>query len=456
MKISPGLILKQLGGLLRGAAPPTEKANARLLSIERNIVFPVKALYLGLLIYQLIILRWVEDVVVPRSSAQLLVERFFYLYLLLNVGVTLALFQARHFQVSTIQRMLFASSLLDGLFLAALTFVTGGFDSMVYWLFPGLIVRNALICPNPAPQLILSFAVSLCYLVAGVWDVAFAAEFDESGNLGVRQPAEPFILRLIILLLWSACCCVAQALIERQRTAEEEAREFASRRDQLRSAGRLASEIAHQIKNPLGIINNAAYALQRAIHENKGDPIQQVQIIREEVDRSDRIITELMGYAQLAEGKVERLNINESLDQAVAEVFPRGTTYNVKIEKDYHQPLPPLLMQRRHLSEILVNLIKNAREAFTGRGRIQLRTRLDADTVVVTIADDGPGISPTKLGKIFEAYFTTKEKGSGLGLSIVKNNVEMYGGTVETQSELGKGTKFVLHFPTRTFMKVKS
>jgi signal transduction histidine kinase len=114
-------------------------------------------------------------------------------------------------------------------------------------------------------------------------------------------------------------------------------------------------------------------------------------------------------------------------------------------------------MQRRHLSEILINLIKNAREAFTVRGRIQLRTRQGPDSaVIVTIGDDGPGISPMKLARIFEPYFTTKEKGSGLGLSIVKHNVEMYGGTVEVQSELGKGTRFILHFPTRTFMKVQS
>jgi signal transduction histidine kinase len=76
--------------------------------------------------------------------------------------------------------------------------------------------------------------------------------------------------------------------------------------------------------------------------------------------------------------------------------------------------------------------------------------------VTVTIADDGPGIAPGKLERIFQPYFTTKEKGTGLGLSIVKHNTEMYGGTLRVESELGKGAKFVVQFPTRTFMKSPS
>ncbi|HXG48347.1 MAG TPA: ATP-binding protein [Methylomirabilota bacterium] len=457
MKLKLRTWLAGVADLFRGDVARSEQAHQKAIEIERRVVFPVKVLYLLMLAVQLIWIPGHEDLDLPRSVAQKVVDRFFYLYLGINAVVPLVLFSTRRLQLKFVQRVMLASSLVDGLFLAGLTSVTGGFDSPVYWLFLGLIVRNALICPMPLPQMAMNLSISLCYLVAGVWDIAFTEELDEQGNPVLRSPAEPFLLRLMVLVLWTAFCCVLKALLDRQRAAEEEAREYASRSDQLRSAGRLASEIAHQIKNPLGIINNAAYALQRAVQEAKGDPMLQVQIIREEVSRADRIITELVGYAQLAEGKVERLDINEELERAVAEVFPAGTAYNVKVETDFQRPLPALLMQRRHLSEILLNLIKNAREAFTGRGRILLRTRLGPDeSVVVTIADDGPGISPAKLGRIFEPYFTTKEKGTGLGLSIVKHNVEIYDGTVDVQSELGKGTKFILTFPTRTFMRVQS
>ena len=76
--------------------------------------------------------------------------------------------------------------------------------------------------------------------------------------------------------------------------------------------------------------------------------------------------------------------------------------------------------------------------------------------MIITIEDDGPGIAKSKLDKIFQPYFTTKEKGTGLGLSIVKHNIELYGGTVQVESELGKGTRFVLEFPTRTITKPSS
>src|SRR5258708_22428021 len=142
----------------------------------------------------------------------------------------------------------------------------------------------------------------------------------------IAGTTEPFLLRLIVIWLLSLACYGVQVLFEKQRQASEEAREFNSRQSQLRSAGRLAAQIAHKIKNPLGIITNAAYSLQRAIQDGKGTGLQQLQIIREEVERSDRILTRLMGYAQLAEGQVEKLNLSEEVERALAAVFPPGAS----------------------------------------------------------------------------------------------------------------------------------
>ena len=113
-------------------------------------------------------------------------------------------------------------------------------------------------------------------------------------------------------------------------------------------------------------------------------------------------------------------------------------------------------MQRRHLSEIFVNILQNAREALAEGGNHR-RDRGSHETTwsYITIADDGPGIPTEQPAKIFEPYFTTKEKGTGLGLAIVRHNAEMYGGTVRVESEPGHGTRFILHFPTRTFMKMR-
>jgi len=114
-----------------------------------------------------------------------------------------------------------------------------------------------------------------------------------------------------------------------------------------------------------------------------------------------------------------------------------------------------LLMQKRHLSGVLVNILQNAREAMNGRGEVSISARYgENDSVCIIIADTGPGIAPDKIDKIFEAYFTTREKGTGLGLAIVKHNTEMYGGAVQVESALGIGTRFVLEFPARILMRL--
>ncbi len=204
------------------------------------------------------------------------------------------------------------------------------------------------------------------------------------------------------------------------------------------------------MKNPLGIINNAAFSLQRALREGTDGVAQQIQIIQEEVERSDRIITQLIGYAQLNEGRVEKLSVTEELERAIEQVFPRGAQYETQIRRDYADHFPPLLMQRAHLIQVFVNLLQNAREALNGQGNIDVLVHCHTDySIEVVIRDDGPGIAGDKLGMIFEAYFTNKEKGTGLGLAIVKHNVELYGGTVRVESELGKGARFVLLFPAK-------
>ena len=301
----------------------------------------------------------------------------------------------------------------------------------------------------------LNFSLSVCYFAAGMLDVAVMNQVTEEQP--TPNPTEPFVLRLFVLWLTTLSCYGVQVLLQKQRLARDESREFAARQDQLQAAGRLAAQIAHQLKNPLGIINNTAFSLQKTLQDSRDGVRQQVGIIREEVQRADRIITRLMGYSQLSEGRVERINLPEALDRAIHEVFPRGAAYETKVVKDYDQALPILLMQRGHLSEMLVNLLTNARDAMQGKGRIIVTACCASDdSVTIIVADEGPGIPAEHMGKVFEAYFSTKEKGTGLGLAIVKHNVELYGGAVEVESELGKGTRFVLYIPTRTFMKLRT
>jgi signal transduction histidine kinase len=463
----------QLPKLLAVPAPDLEQQVARIQHVERKIILPVKAVFLGLVAYYLFFANWfesfplageiVEDI--PPGEVTLeVVRRFFFLYLAMSAGLASLLLGLRHLPGYWVPRIVLLSAWFDALLLGALLLVTGGAESALYWAFLALVVRNAVSIIEAGPQIAINLWVTFCYVAAGFLEVV-VSDWEESmmdpvmemaiQRLPQDTSAESFLLRISLLLLMTACCFGVQILLERQRLAESEAREFALRQQQLEATGRLAAEIAHQLKNPLGIINTAAFTLQRTVKEGK-TITQQIRMIREEVDRSDRILTELMGYAQLSEGRVEKLDASEELDQAINQVFPAAAKYEVTIHREYAAALPPLLLQKNHLKEVLVNILQNAREVMDGKGSIWVSTRYgEKYSVVITIRDEGPGIPADKLPRIFEPYFTTREKGSGLGLAIVRHNTEMYGGTVQVESELGRGACFTITFPARTMMKIR-
>jgi len=386
------------------------------------------------------------------------VQFVFWFYILANVIFAAVLFRAEQWPLALVQWTVVTSSLVDGLFIAGLASLSDGLDSVLFWLFVTLIVRNSVSVPPGFSQLFLNLAISLCYVMVGLLDIFVMSNETTVSAFDLTTPddwGEPFVLRLAVLLLMTGGCYGAQLLLERQQIAAFEAGEFAARETQLRSAGRLAAEFAHQIKNPLAVINNAAFSLQRSLRAGKSDAAaQQIEIIQEEVARADKVITQIMGYAQLSEGRVEKLDVIEEIERALVQVFPPAVTDKIKIHRDFGHGFPPLLMQRGHLSEVFVNLLQNAREALGGQGNIFVAAACHRNySVEISVRDDGRGIPPEKAGRVFEAYYTTKEKGSGLGLAIVKHNAELYGGTVRVESELGKGAKFTVSFPAKALMK---
>ena len=503
MKLIDWPWMKGLSGLLSTRRPePTQQAR-RIVATQLNIVLPAKAGVIAVVLHYLFFSGSADEVITTRLVVLETLQKYFIVYVFCNVIATVAFLLWQRFPPGIFQWLVFTLGLLDGLFVAGLVLMTGGFESTAYWVFPGLIVLNALSIPLAMPQIVLNLLLSVFYLSAGLLDAKIGYELplvtnpghgiprsstgtnavaagltnsfpatvfsvsprphrpirgwvDEAPDLpGEEIAAEPFLLHLFALLLLAFCCYGVQVLAERQRRALEEGREFAVREAQLQTAGRLAAEIAHQLKNPLAIINNTVFSLQRASKEGKPAPADQTHIIQEEVSRADRILTDLMGYAQLAEGRVEKLDVVEELDRAIGSVLPSAAGYQIKIERDYGPYFPPVLMQRRHLSEIFVNLLQNAREALPGGGRISITASCRSDySIEVVIADDGPGIRPDQLELIFEAYYTTKEKGTGLGLATVKHNLELYGGTVRVESELGKGTRFILLLPAKAVISL--
>jgi signal transduction histidine kinase len=514
--------LKTLRGLLATGQPEPAQHAERIVRMLRDVVLPSKVGVSLVVLYYLFSSGWYDEQTARLALDTL--KKFFLIYLLCNFVGAILLVSWRRLPPELVQWLAFTLGLLDGLFMAGLIIVTGGFVSEVFLVFPGLVVLNALTIPLATPQIVLNLMLSLFYTGAVVltpsigWDKPIADRqilanmtagkpgttnvvsgrgevalprrpAFRPGNRTTPQPGpsgtvphgtnqmdtlarlnqatwksqadednpaeevvpEQLLLRVSVLWLLTLCCYGAQVLLERQREAVREAAEFAAREAQLHSAGRLAAEFVHQIKNPLAIINNAAYSLKRSLRQPPGSAAQQIEIIQEEVARADKVITQIMGYAQLSEGRVERLKVVEEIKRAAEQVFPGAVSAGIKYEQRLAGPFPPLLMQRGHLSEILVNLLLNAREALGGCGLVRLTAACTAEQVVeIAVADDGPGIAPDQLERVFEAYFTTKEKGSGLGLAIVKHNAELYGGSVRVESKLGQGAIFTVCLPAKS------
>ena len=455
--------LRRLPSLFEISAPDPARLLRRIQLMERNFILPVKAAFIGMIWFSFFKDQpWMNQISSTLDVTVEEVQTIFGFYVLGSLVLAVGVLGAGRVPLALVQWSVVTSSMVDGLFIAGMALITGGLDSGLFWLFVGLIVRNSVSVPPGFSQLFLNFFISLCYMLVAVLDVSVISNFDDTTRRVFEMDphealGEPFFLRLIVLWLTALCGYGSQAFLEKQRIAIEEASEFASREGQLRSAGRLAAEFTHQIKNPLAIINNAAFSLQRSLRESRPVSPQQIEIIVEEVARADRVITQVMGYAKLSEGRVEKLEVRGELEQALEQVFPAAVPSEIEVRREFGHGFPPLLMQRSHLSEALVNLLQNAREALPGRGRVVVSADCDREyTVRISVADNGPGIAPDSLERIYEAYYTTKEKGTGLGLAIVKHNVELYGGRVVVESELGKGAKFTLFFPAKTLMKINA
>ena len=380
------------------------------------------------------------------------IQWFFLLCLIVNTVIAVMLFRMDEFSIGVLREVVFSICLFDAVLLAMMTELTGGFESFLFWLFLGIQVRNAISMPVATTQIMANLCVSVIYLCAGAFDIIVARSVEELEGITV----EPVMLRALLLVLMTAFCYALQVLIDKQRRMDSEEEEFDRRQSQLQASGRLAAEIAHQIKNPLGIINNTAFTLGKL---TAGDQIiqKQVELVREEVNKADQVITKLMGYAQLTEGRLDKLDINDVLDFSITQVFPEGHKFGIRIRKNYGIALPPLLAQYLHISEVFVNILQNSREAVGENGEISIITSYGGNyTLSVVIEDNGPGISSNMMDKVFEPYLTTKEKGTGLGLAIVKHNTELYGGKVEVNSELGKYTRFNLLFPGRSAIRFQS
>ncbi|MDD3002199.1 MAG: ATP-binding protein [Candidatus Riflebacteria bacterium] len=220
--------------------------------------------------------------------------------------------------------------------------------------------------------------------------------------------------------------------------------------DKLSSVGKLAAGIAHEIKNPLASIKTLGQLIKEELSE--GDSRREyAEVIVSEVDRLNSVVVQLLKYARPEESSFKDTVLGEIMTPVLALVSHEAERNKVELKRSYDEKIC-LFADAEKLKQVMINLIINAVQAMPeSGGTIELEAYVSNEKggIIINVKDNAKGMSPEALEKIFEPFFTTRQRGTGLGLAIVKKIIDLHGGIVEVQSEIGVGTCISLFLPDK-------
>ncbi len=247
-----------------------------------------------------------------------------------------------------------------------------------------------------------------------------------------------------------------------------EAQEELVRKEKLSILGQLSGSVGHELRNPLGVMSNAVYYLKMVLSDADETIKEYLGIIKQEIDNSQRIITDLLDFARTKTPQIKVVTAHELIKESLGRC---AVPENIVVRTDLPDALPALMVDAFQMGQVLQNLITNAVQAMPGGGSITIcakGARMDegqgardevssvvsaneqsglSSYVVISVSDTGVGISPDGMKRLFQPLFTTKAKGLGLGLTVCKNLIEANNGEIEVESRTGEGTTFSVALP---------
>ena len=254
---------------------------------------------------------------------------------------------------------------------------------------------------------------------------------------------------------------IGAALFFKDLTHVEQLEERERLRDRLAALGEMAAAMAHEIKNPLAGIEVMAGLLRRQVPD-KQDAQSLVHDIINEAKMANAIVQEMLEFVRPVRLQLDRASLADALNNAVTMADGKAKRGSIRVDVDVPFALPKIQGDGHQLTQVFANLLINAYEALNGHGSVALTARLldpgeegallpdgmhPVATVIVEVADDGPGVSPELTDKIFNPFFTTKAQGSGLGLAIVRKIVDAHEGRIDVRGLNGQGTCFRVTLP---------
>src|SRR5437868_7759146 len=244
---------------------------------------------------------------------------------------------------------------------------------------------------------------------------------------------------------------VGYAIILRDITESRRSAQQTLESERLNALTLLAAGVAHEIGNPLNSLHIHLQLMERKAQEldhNATAELQQsIDVARSEVRRLDSIVTQFLRAIRPSQPRLHPENVNTIVEEAVRFFTPEIQDRDMVVEQELRADLPLLRLDRGQMKQAFYNVIKNSLEAMKRHGTLRIRTDLDDTHVIVTFIDTGGGMSTENLSRIFEAYFTTKPSGTGLGLLIVRRIVREHGGELSIETTQGKGLTLRIRLP---------
>jgi len=253
-------------------------------------------------------------------------------------------------------------------------------------------------------------------------------------------------------LYFSMASDVSKAIehLDAQRNQTRLVQERLLQSEKMSSVGQLVSGVAHELNNPLtGIMGFAQLLLLRELDETSR---RQVETIYAEAERASKIVNNLLTFARRRKAQKEPANINTLIERVLELRNYDLRVRNIETALDLDPALPETMLDANQIQQVFLNIIINAEQAMrseTDEGTFRIRTSHTSNAITASFQDTGPGMSPEMVRRIFDPFFTTKEagEGTGLGLTISYGIIEEHGGRIWAESEVGRGTKFVIELP---------
>jgi PAS domain S-box-containing protein len=282
----------------------------------------------------------------------------------------------------------------------------------------------------------------------------------EEEGLKARADGTTFWANLLIARLGDASgsagfSVVMRDLSERRRSAEalEHARRQVMKSEKLSTMGTLVSGVFHEVRTPLTAIMNSVMTIERRLaalglnDSSEGAALvhESLKMCRENVQRINSLVLDMRRFMNVQPGQREVVPLDAVVAEGL-ELFQAAYRGHIRITTDL-KATRPVHVERFQIQQIVLNLVQNSAEAMQSGGEVRISTSSTDTSAILVVEDDGVGMTNEVRDRMFEEFFTTKATGTGLGLSIVRRIVESHGGTIECESELGKGTRFIITLP---------